>query len=74
MATPPVLLCCRIPAPDIPASQFQTITLELLTRRNIKMWFVTDRDERDDGDVKQMLQRLGGLAVLKVLDRRELEN
>jgi putative ATP-dependent endonuclease of the OLD family len=49
-------------------------TLELLTRRNIKMWFVTDRDERDDGDVKQMLQRLCGFAVLKVLDRRELEN
>jgi putative ATP-dependent endonuclease of the OLD family len=49
-------------------------TLELLTRRNIKMWFVTDRDERDDEDVRQMLQRLGGATILKVLDRRELEN
>jgi AAA domain, putative AbiEii toxin, Type IV TA system len=49
-------------------------TLELLTRRNIRMWFVTDRDERDDEDVRQMLQCLGGAAVLKVLDRRELEN
>ena len=37
-------------------------TLELLTRRNIKRWFVTDRDERDDEDVNQMLQRLGGAA------------
>jgi len=49
-------------------------TLDLLTRRNIKIWFVTDRDERDDEDVKQMLRRLGESAILKVLDRRELEN
>ena len=49
-------------------------TLELLTRRNIKMWFVTDRDERDDEDVQQMFHRLKGYAILKVLERRELEN
>lgn len=49
-------------------------TLDLLTRRRILMWFVADRDERDDEDVKLMLTRLGGAASLRVLKRREMEN
>lgn len=49
-------------------------TLELLSRRQIKIWFVADRDERDDGEVKAMLDRLGGRGKLKVFQRRELEN
>ena len=38
------------------------------------MWFVADRDERDDRDVQQMAARLGDRAFLRVLQRRELEN
>jgi putative ATP-dependent endonuclease of OLD family len=49
-------------------------TLDLLSRRNISMWFVTDRDERDDADVQGMAERLGERASLVVLKRRELEN
>lgn len=49
-------------------------TLDLLSRRRIKMRFVTDRDERDDEEVQRMITRLGDRARLVVLQRRELEN
>jgi hypothetical protein len=49
-------------------------TLELLAKRKIEMWFVADRDEKDDAEVKKMEGRLGPRATLKVLLRRELEN
>ncbi len=49
-------------------------TLDVLARRRIRMWFITDRDERDDEEVRRMVDRLGGNATLKVLARRELEN
>jgi predicted ATPase len=49
-------------------------TLELLSRRRIQMWFVTDRDENTDDDVHRMLGRLGDRARLAVLEKRELEN
>lgn len=49
-------------------------TLDLLSKRNIPMWFVVDRDERDDKQVAAMMDRLGGEARLFVLERRELEN
>ncbi len=49
-------------------------TLELLSRRQIDMCFIVDRDEREDEDVKRMLDRLGDKASLKVLEKRELEN
>jgi hypothetical protein len=49
-------------------------TLDLLSRRRIRMWFVTDRDEADDSEVKRMIERLSGRAKLTVLKRRELEN
>jgi hypothetical protein len=49
-------------------------TLDLLTRRKIKMWFITDRDERDDSEVTRMLNSLEDRAQLRVLKRRELEN
>ena len=38
------------------------------------MWFVTDRDERDDVEVARMMERLGERAKLAVLRKRELEN
>jgi hypothetical protein len=49
-------------------------TVDLLARRRIRMWFVTDRDERSDDEVRAMLDRLGDRAQLTVLKRRELEN
>jgi putative ATP-dependent endonuclease of the OLD family len=49
-------------------------TLDILTRRRVKMWFVVDKDERDESEVKRMLERLGESAELMVLERRELEN
>ncbi len=49
-------------------------TLDVFTRRRIGLWFVADRDERDDAEVVRMMDRLGGRARLVVLRRRELEN
>lgn len=49
-------------------------TIALLSRRRIGLWFIADRDERDDSEVRSMVERLGRGAALKVLDRRELEN
>jgi hypothetical protein len=49
-------------------------TISLLSSRRIRLWFVADRDERGDSEVKSMLERLGSKAVLKVLQMREIEN
>jgi predicted ATP-dependent endonuclease of OLD family len=49
-------------------------TLDLLSRRQIKMWFVIDKDERDDSDVTKLLEKLGSRAELTFLGRREIEN
>lgn len=49
-------------------------TLELLSRRRVQMWFLVDRDERDESDIRKMVDRLGDQAKLIVLQRRELEN
>ncbi|MGH9762848.1 MAG: AAA family ATPase [Blastocatellia bacterium] len=49
-------------------------TLDLLSRRRVRLWFVADRDERDDLEVQRMVERLEGHAALVVLKKRELEN
>ena len=49
-------------------------TIDLLSRRRIRLWFIADRDEREEAEVTNMMERLGQRAALKVLDRRELEN
>lgn len=49
-------------------------TLDLLSRRRVKMWFVVDRDERDEAETRKMVGRLGDRATMFVLERRELEN
>ena len=49
-------------------------TLDLLSRRRVKMWFVIDRDERDESEIEKMVARLGDRADIFVLQRRELEN
>ncbi len=50
------------------------VGLDVFTKRRIALWFVADRDERDDAEVVRMMQRLGGRARLVVLKKRELEN
>jgi putative ATP-dependent endonuclease of OLD family len=49
-------------------------TLDLLSRRRVLMWFLTDRDEMEDEEVKKMMEKLGTRAKLFVLHCRELEN
>lgn len=49
-------------------------TIGLLSRRRIPMWFLVDRDERDDDSLKKLTSKLGERAKLVPLDRRELEN
>ncbi len=49
-------------------------TLDLLSRRRVKLWFIADRDKRDDLEVQRMVRRLDGRAELVVLTKRELEN
>jgi putative ATP-dependent endonuclease of OLD family len=49
-------------------------TLDLLSRRRVKMWFIIDKDERDGTEIDKMVERLGDKAELFVLQRRELEN
>lgn len=49
-------------------------TITFLSRRQVKMWFLMDRDERDDSEVRRLATRLGKQAELHVLSRRELEN
>lgn len=49
-------------------------TLDLLSRRRIKMWFILDHDERDDDEIARLTAKLGDRAQIRVLDRRELEN
>lgn len=49
-------------------------TLDLMSRRRVQMWFMVDRDERNDNEIQKMTARLGDRAKLFVLHRRELEN
>lgn len=49
-------------------------TVGLLSRRQIRMWFVVDRDERDDADLQRLVERLEDRAQLVPLRCRELEN
>jgi hypothetical protein len=48
-------------------------TLNFLSRRQVRLLFILDRDERDDADVEKLRNRLSD-DVLHVLTRRELEN
>ncbi len=49
-------------------------TLDLLSKRQIPMTFVLDRDERSDAETQKIEKRLGSRASFVVLSRRELEN
>ncbi|QUY41042.1 ATP-dependent endonuclease [Acaryochloris marina] len=49
-------------------------TLNFLAKRQVRMWFLIDRDEKDDSEILKMQARLGENAKLKVLNKREVEN
>lgn len=49
-------------------------TLDILSRRRVRMWFLADRDERDDAEVTAMVTKLGARAKMHVLARREIDN
>jgi putative ATP-dependent endonuclease of OLD family len=49
-------------------------TLSFLTKRQVKMYFIIDRDERDDEEISKLQRLAGPNASVKVLERRELEN
>ncbi len=49
-------------------------TLSFLTKRQVKMWFLMDRDEREDSEVSKLEAALGQNATVKILEKREIEN
>ena len=49
-------------------------TLSFFSKRQVKMWFMIDRDEREEDDIKVIRERLGDHAVASVLEKREIEN
>lgn len=49
-------------------------TLSFLTKRRVQVWFIIDKDERNDSDIARMEQMLNGKATIKALSRREIEN
>ncbi len=49
-------------------------TLSFMAKRNINMWFVLDRDEKDDAEIAKLQKKLGKNATLRILDKREIEN
>ena len=49
-------------------------TIAFLSRRQIKCWFVLDRDEKGDEEVEKLEKILGEKAKLFVLKKREMEN
>ena len=48
--------------------------INFLTRRQVRTWFILDRDERDHEEVRRLQERLGARARAEILDRREIEN
>ena len=49
-------------------------TLNFLAKRQVKMWFLIDRDEKEDAEIVRMHTMLGQDAKLQVLSKREIEN
>lgn len=48
--------------------------LSFLTRRQVRMWFLIDRDEKDVDEVSKLEKKLKETANMKVLNKREIEN
>jgi putative ATP-dependent endonuclease of OLD family len=48
--------------------------MSFLAKRQVSMWFILDRDERDDQEIAKLKNLLGDRAKVVVLRKRELEN
>jgi len=48
--------------------------LSFLTKRQVKMWFVVDRDEKQDVEVATLKEQVGVNGSVNVLKKREIEN
>lgn len=49
-------------------------TLSFLTKRQVQMWFLLDRDEKDDSEAVKLQELVGNKASVKMLQKREIEN
>ncbi len=49
-------------------------TLSFLKKRQVRMWFLIDRDERNDPEIAKLKADLGQRVTFKVLNKREIEN
>jgi hypothetical protein len=49
-------------------------TLAFLKKRQVKMWFILDRDERDESEITKLQEKVGDNAYVRVLRKREIEN
>ena len=49
-------------------------TINFLSKRRVSIFFMLDRDEREEAEVKRLSAQLGNKAELIVLKKRELEN
>ena len=49
-------------------------TLIFLSKRQVGLWFIVDRDERDEAEIAKLQQLVGGKACIHVLEKREIEN
>ncbi len=49
-------------------------TLSFLRKRQVKMWFLLDRDEKDAPEIARLEKDLGPKVSIKVLRKREIEN
>jgi predicted ATP-dependent endonuclease of OLD family len=49
-------------------------TINFLSKRRVAMFFLLDRDEREEAEVQRLSAQLGDKAKLIVLNKRELEN
>lgn len=49
-------------------------TMNFLCKRQVSLFFILDRDERDDPEINKLSSRFGDQASLMVLKKREIEN
>jgi hypothetical protein len=49
-------------------------TLSFLSKRQVKIWFLVDRDEKEASEVAKLKERVGAAGTVVIFQGRELEN